>query len=353
MASTMDESSTLSRLDGLPPFPVVLLYSLVDLSFLPFGSSSTEWRRWLPASTFSVGWFLSEEYRVPWEGLVPDYSTVSFSDFVVSQQDIPWYGLLYKYAFQTSSTSLTQLSSPEALTVLLVLIMVLRHAKKHLIMPFFHEVGHQQALKAHGADWIAENAERLTKVGEYAFRLLFHTSMSVYGIWAFSHAEWWRDPSLCFRGWPKQHDIPPSLLWYYMIQGAYNLDALVSLLELSLEIRWQWPIQNNKSDKSNKTWWFPVSISKSKTVRGDFHEMMAHHLVTNGLVFASWGLRFMRVGSMVFLLHVRVAPFFGKRMIVIVMPCRAPLSHTNVQSYTHSLLSVSFPRRIFPTCRWI
>ena len=311
-------AAPLSRLDGVPSFFVVALYSLVDLCLLPVGYSA-EWRRWLPVSTFESWWFLADDHRVPWEALVPEYATVSYADFVVSQhRDMPWYRSVYLYAFATSSTRLGQLSSPEALTVLLVLVLLLRQFKQHVVMPFFHRVGYQQALQAHGADWIAQNPERLTKVGEYAFRLVFHTVLSVYGLWALARAEWWSDPSLCFRGWPKQHDVPPSLLWYYMIQGAYNLDALVSLFEISLEMQWRWPIRytkdsnnsnnNNNSDASsrNRVWQFPVSISKSQTVRGDFYEMMAHHLVTNLLVLASWGLRFTRVGSMVFLLHVRI-----------------------------------------------
>jgi hypothetical protein len=50
--------------------------------------------------------------------------------------------------------------------------------------------------------------------------------------------------------------------------------------------------------------WTPIfTLHWSTTVRGDFREMMAHHIVTNTLIFFSSYYRLTRVGSMVFLIH--------------------------------------------------
>lgn len=78
------------------------------------------------------------------------------------------------------------------------------------------------------------------------------------------------------------------MTWLYLVQAAYNLEALVSLLVLSFQIQW-----NHSYPK----------IAWASTVRGDFREMAVHHVVTNLLVLASSYLRFTRIGSMVFLVH--------------------------------------------------
>ena len=50
--------------------------------------------------------------------------------------------------------------------------------------------------------------------------------------------------------------------------------------------------------------WTPLfQIKWASTVRGDFREMMAHHIVTNCLIFLSSYYRFTRIGSMIFLVH--------------------------------------------------
>jgi hypothetical protein len=108
----------------------------------------------------------------------------------------------------------------------------------------------------------------------------------------------------CFAGFPY-HDIEPGMTWYYMLQSAYNIDAFVSLLELSLRLRFQ-PIRapNMSAEGAiTKSWQWPVRIEWSPTVRGDFTEMAVHHVVTNLLVIGSSQMRFTRIGSMVFLLH--------------------------------------------------
>eukprot|EP00543_Licmophora_paradoxa_P000594 CAMPEP_0202450002 /NCGR_PEP_ID=MMETSP1360-20130828/8662_1 /ASSEMBLY_ACC=CAM_ASM_000848 /TAXON_ID=515479 /ORGANISM="Licmophora paradoxa, Strain CCMP2313" /LENGTH=213 /DNA_ID=CAMNT_0049068111 /DNA_START=608 /DNA_END=1249 /DNA_ORIENTATION=+ len=76
------------------------------------------------------------------------------------------------------------------------------------------------------------------------------------------------------------------MAWYYLIQAAYNLEALVSLCEISFRF----------DRKHLRFAWAP-------TVRGDFREMAVHHVVTNCLVLGSSYFRLTRVGSSVFIVH--------------------------------------------------
>ena len=114
-----------------------------------------------------------------------------------------------------------------------------------------------------------------------------------------------------FRGYPH-HSISPSMAWYYLLQSAYNLDALLTLLEMSFTIRLRSimtpPSATTKRSTSSSTTFkfpfqFPITIGWSPNVRGDFQEMFIHHIVTNALVIGSSMLRLTRIGSMVFLIH--------------------------------------------------
>jgi TLC domain len=88
-----------------------------------------------------------------------------------------------------------------------------------------------------------------------------------------------------FQDFPN-HQVSPHMAWYYLIQAAYNLDALVSLLELSLHYD---PVRQR--------------VRWSPHVRGDFGEMFVHHVVTNLLIVGSSKCRLTRIGSAVFWIH--------------------------------------------------
>jgi hypothetical protein len=88
---------------------------------------------------------------------------------------------------------------------------------------------------------------------------------------------------LVFDGYPLQ-DVDTAMTWYYLLQSAYNADAFLSLLELSLQF------------KRGRLVWSP-------TKRGDFTEMLVHHIATNLLVFGSAAFRLSRVGIMIFFVH--------------------------------------------------
>lgn len=237
----------------------------------------------------------------------------------------------YDYAFRTDSTVLNDPTHPLAMCVLLVLLLIIRVIKR-ICLPRFSALGRSLGRAAHGDDWEAENGERIVKFGEYVYRLIYHASVSAAGVWYFRNKSWWDDErggtDNLWLGHPNQ-PVEPGMAWYYLVQGAYNLDALISLAEISFEVELVNPFAYSsaldflekehvvderqrkeqvfkmmaKSRRRTLLWTPLFHVKWSPGVRGDFREMMAHHLVTNALIFFSAYWRFTRIGSMIFLVH--------------------------------------------------
>jgi hypothetical protein len=240
---------------------------------------------------------------------------------------------MYDYATQTNSTALSNLTNNEAMFVLLLLVLLLRQVKS-TCLPQFAILGRKLGQAAHGPQWTKYNTERIIKFAEYVYRLFYHTSVSIYGIYYFHNKVWWKKGKTAnlWINHPNQ-PIEPCMTWYYLVQAAYNVDALVSLVELSFVFRWVNPliyssaidfyvkehvVDEGAGEETTTTTkavevgvpppllllWTPIfTLHWSTTVRGDFREMMAHHIVTNTLIFFSSYYRLTRVGSMVFLIH--------------------------------------------------
>lgn len=288
---------------GLPPAPVAWLYNAVDLVCMPL--RCTSWRSHFDVAEDS---WLSEQYKIP---RIADSlpNLLTYADF--RQQEIAkgeaWFTWesVYRYAFETPSTALGNLTTPTAFLTLCVLVSLLRLVKS-VLLPYFCSLGRQAASATHGEAWVKSNEIRVVKFGEYLFRLLYHSAISVFGIAYFHDKQWWQpgETTSVFLGYPYQ-EILPGMAWYYLLQSAYNLDAFLSLLELSFVGKFQWIRRTSppKRRNSNGQWQSPLAISWSPTVRGDFQEMFVHHVVTNVLVVGSSLLRFTRIGSMVFLVH--------------------------------------------------
>jgi hypothetical protein len=321
-----------------PPFPIVWAYSTIDSVCAPLGCSN--WRHFIsPSSLTTEQAWLSEQYKVPRSifSLFPKFTT--YQEFLQSTQQRPSLVTAQQYAFDTRSTSLADLTTRTSLGTLVVLVWLFRRCKAILI-PFFSELGRQAARHTHGPEWmIPANEIRITKFGEYVFRLVFHSSISLLGIYLFWDEPWWEWLSFhppqdgvgtksLFMDYPHQ-PVKPSMVWYYLVQAAYNMEAMVCLLELSFDVHIQsifrsnpsTNLPNNNSTNNNDhqptqnkvttttppptttSWQFPIRIEWSDTVRGDFREMCIHHIVTNLLVLGSSFFRLTRVGSMVFLVH--------------------------------------------------
>lgn len=326
----------------LPPAPITWIYNTIDLLWYllslvvsRFTSSSNtnmntsnnnnnNWRQYITfitnQSTLLQRW-LSEEF------IIPDLfeyrpKLLSFAQFVTntgtsSTQQEPsqeafslgkYIQTFVQYAFYTESTQLGDLTTPIAIITTLLMVVLIRQIKAFLL-PRFSSIGKQMATSTHGVIWVQENSIRIQKFGEYVFRLCFHSGISIYGIIAFIMQQeiWWQGQAstiYVFKGYPH-HPISSKMAWYYIIQCAYNIDALITLLAMSftISIRSITTKSNNKSKTKNRPYQFPITIQWSDTVRGDFQEMFIHHIVTNALVIGSSMLRLTRIGSMVFLIH--------------------------------------------------
>jgi len=223
----------------------------------------------------------------------------TYSDILSENNDENSLSNLYKYAFQTPTTALGSVTTQDAMVTLLILVLMLRRMKA-LVCPIFCGIGRRFGRATHGVEWERNNEEKIMKFGEYVFRLLFHSSVSVYGLWSFWGQPWWDDAQggtkNLWEGYPNQQ-IAPCMTWYYLLQTAYNVEAMISLLEMSFIIKVQRPVGKGKAIQS------PISIQWNPNCRGDFREMAIHHVITNLLVIGSSHFRLTRVGSMVFMVH--------------------------------------------------
>merc|ERR1712176_282478 len=152
-------------------------------------------------------------------------------------------------------------------------------------------------------EWVRDNEEKIFKFGEYVFRLIFHTSVSAYGDYYFYDKPWWDIYNTSGRGgtinlWKNwgHEPIEVGMIWYYLIECAYNVEALLYLCYYSFKVSLFTKKQFLKT-------WRVMSIEWSKTKRGDFTEMFIHHVVTNSLIMLSSKFMLHRVGSMILVLH--------------------------------------------------
>jgi hypothetical protein len=274
-----------------PSGPVVLITKVIDIILGPFVGSS--WR-----NSFPSNWsWIQQQYDVSICTTI-FRPLLTYGDYI-AESSLNYYSFssLYSYAFQTNSTSLGILTSYEALLVLFFLVMIF-HFSKAILIPIFSSIGRRAGRATHGLEWELYNEIRIQKFGEYVFRLLYHFLIATYGISYFSDKIWWDESRggtiYLFLGFPF-HPVEPDMAWYYLIQSAYNLEALIHLIQLSFKITIQTP--------SRKTFYMPITITWSSTVRGDFREMCIHHIVTNMLIIGSSFFRLTRIGSMVFMVH--------------------------------------------------
>jgi len=287
-----------------PPWVMLWIPCVVDLFCSPLGCRYT-WRQYLPSfltGDAENGWF-AEKYQVSGiGGEMYRAGIVTFEDFQrkqgleVTPGSGDWFKALYTYFIKTDNTSLSNLLSPPGLCAVFCLALLIRIFKSFAI-PTFQSMGRELARNAHGEAWVNDdnNQVRLVKFGEQIWRLLYHSAISLVGVYFFMTAPWWNKEKgftnnlwVDFPGDP----VPPALTWYYLLQASYNVDAMMHLLEISFEFKYP-----------NRNSFLPTSIGWAKTVRSDFPEMMVHHIATNALVFLSSFVRQTKVGSMVFWMH--------------------------------------------------
>jgi len=255
----------------LPPGPILM--SIRYLDKIPVVSDI--WRSCIPF-----------ELATPPHGILSvRVEDVTFP-ILKAPSDVPG-GIL---SFITSSdTILGDITTPLAILVVLTLALFLNVLKKKISL-YSKKFGIYLASQSQGKAWCEENSNRMIKFGEYSYRLVFHSAISLYGIFYFSDKIWWdssRGGTIHFFLSHPNHSLEPGMIWYYMIQAAYHVENLIHTILISIEIKLK-P---------------SLGINWSATKRGDFTEMMVHHAVTVSLISLSSYFRLTRIGSAVILIH--------------------------------------------------
>ncbi|KIH45596.1 Longevity-assurance protein, partial [Ancylostoma duodenale] len=80
-----------------------------------------------------------------------------------------------------------------------------------------------------------------------------------------------KDVSECWRGWPH-HNISSAVWWYYIIEASFYWALFIGTL--CVDVR-----------------------------RADFIQMMLHHGITIALLYVSWSMNMVRVGTLVLFVH--------------------------------------------------
>lgn len=272
---------------ALPPGPVLFLSLVLDNVF-------QDWRSYLPLLIGNSETGYMGKYRIL-DCMKRWYSKntlLSYEQFSSREQGLSTTQAMVAF-LRADNTVLGDLCSPTSLCLALPILVVCMRSLKRFVEPRFSALGRQLGRNAHGVEWEKHNEERITKFGEYVFRLLFHSALSVWGMYyiGYVHRDWWTNTRLFFQNHPS-HVLENQMIWYYLIQCAYNIEALLRLLELSLELRN--PFRFGGWSKC---------IVWAKTVRGDFREMCIHHIATNALIMLSSSFALTRAGSVIMVIH--------------------------------------------------
>ncbi|XP_062337779.1 ceramide synthase 2-like [Osmerus eperlanus] len=108
------------------------------------------------------------------------------------------------------------------------------------------------------------------KCGEASWRFLFYISAFLSGLAVLIDRPWFWDQTECWKGYPLQH-LERAHYWYYQLELGFYLSLL---LRVSVDVK-----------------------------RKDFREQVLHHLATSFLLGFSYVSNYVRVGTLVLVLH--------------------------------------------------
>ncbi|XP_036971423.1 ceramide synthase 4a isoform X2 [Acanthopagrus latus] len=108
------------------------------------------------------------------------------------------------------------------------------------------------------------------KFCEASWRFVFYLVAFAAGLGSLINAPWFWDHSECWRGYPKQ-PVAEAHHWYYILEMGFYLSLLLCV---SVDVK-----------------------------RKDFKEQVIHHIATIFLIGFSYCANFVRVGTLVMLLH--------------------------------------------------
>ncbi|CAF1989914.1 unnamed protein product [Rotaria magnacalcarata] len=110
----------------------------------------------------------------------------------------------------------------------------------------------------------------LAKFSESTWRFTFYLSVFLYGVLIMKDKIWLWDTRHCWLNYPN-HELTNDVYWYYMIELAF--------------------------------YWSLVFSQFIDVKRKDFWEMFLHHIATISLLSFSYIVNFVRVGSLVLVVH--------------------------------------------------
>ncbi|VDN27334.1 unnamed protein product [Gongylonema pulchrum] len=112
---------------------------------------------------------------------------------------------------------------------------------------------------------------KFKRVAETAWRFLFYTCIWLYGFYVLSDQPQLYAVTECWRNWPH-HPLTSAVWWYYVIETSFYCSLIVS--SLVFDVR-----------------------------RADFAQMTLHHVITITLLFLSFAMNMIRVGTLILFSH--------------------------------------------------
>lgn len=118
----------------------------------------------------------------------------------------------------------------------------------------------------------------MKKFEDCCWHFVFYTTAFIYGLCVLWDKPWFWTTKLCWIGWPPQH-VSTDVYWYYIIEMAFYWSLILSLM------------------KDHR--------------RKDFTELVIHHVATIILLYFSWFMNFVRVGTLVLVAHDAADPWLA------------------------------------------
>ncbi|KAH3783053.1 ceramide synthase 5-like [Dreissena polymorpha] len=116
----------------------------------------------------------------------------------------------------------------------------------------------------------------IKKFAECCWHFLFYTSACIGGGIVLWDKPWLLATKHCWIGWPLQH-LTSEIYWYYILEAAFYWGLLITLL--------------------------------TDAKRKDFIQMTVHHVATLVLIYFSWMMNLVRIGTLVLFVHDASDPF--------------------------------------------
>lgn len=154
----------------------------------------------------------------------------------------------------------------------------------------------------------AEQPSTLQKFCETGWRFVFYTCIFVYGLLVLWSKHWFWDINGCWVDYPK-HKISVDVWLYYMLELAFYWSLCFSQF-------------------------FDVK-------RKDFWEMFIHHQATIALIMFSWTTHFVRMGTLVMIVHDCSDPLLEMAKL---------LRYANYNRASESVLVVFTPAWVISRC---